>query len=585
MRRTRIASAALVVVFAALAAPAPADAQGRRPPRKPAPPKPAPAPKGELAPGVVEVTVVELAGGSAYLKPGAAAGLRRGSRVTIDRHEYLVTSSTAAFALIELGELASPREQAHGTATMISEAEEQAKQLPAPRPLEELRGEWAAWQPPADSQHPKPVPLGLPDRNRRYDIMVYGYAGGLQSLDDRGGGYLRAEVGLRAHVEPLARSPLSLDIDGSAQRWFGSGIYDRDGSRPTLRVRELELGYGDRARYFAGLGRIRYAASTLGALDGLRVHAPLGSGLAVAAFGGVLPDPSDGGLRTDSQRFGTELTVSKPELDLRPEAALVLHGSTYDGKLDERRLSAVAGIYPGQSRLGAYAELSAFDSNNPWGVNPFELTAAGVDARANVGVLQLGVHADMRQQERSRYIAAFLPPGWFCLRVAGNPGAVPPVPDSCDPRATTLNQLSADAGVLLDRFSIFVGATASTTLARADAPSQAGAFLSGRVLRIARVFRLEATGTASTGTFLDMFSGAGGPGVSLLGDRLDASVYYRHTVLQYRVGGVLNGDAVGGYLTVIPGRDFVTSLQAEGSRGDDFNALLGALVVVWRPRL
>jgi len=597
MRRSLLSAFAIAFVLVAL--PAPAEAQGRQPARKPAAPTPkpaAPTPKpaaptphppkpAELAAGATEVTVVEVGGGNAYLKPGAAAAVRRGSRVTIEHHNYVVTSSTAAFAVIELGDTAPPREQARGVATTISESEEQAKQLPAPRPLEELSNQWAAWQPPADSQHPKPVPLGLPDRNRRYDIMVYGYAGGLQSLDYRGGGYLRAEVGLRAHVEPLARYPLALDIDGSGQRWFGSGIYDRAGARPTLRVRELQLGYGDRTRYFAGLGRIRYAAATLGSLDGLRVRAPLGSGLSVAAFGGLLSDPMDGELRTDSQRFGTEVTFSKPEVGLRPEAALVVHGSTYDGRLDERRVSAVAGIYPGQSRIGTYAELSAFDKDNPWGVNPFELTAAGVDARANVGAVQLGIHGDMRQQERSRYIAAFLPPAWFCLPVAGNAATVPPGADTCDPRATTLYQLSVDAGLALDRFSIFVGGTGSTNLARADAPSQAGMFATGRVLRLARVFRIEATGTASTGTFLDMFSGAGGPGVSLLGDRLDASVYYRRTILQYRVGDVLSGDAIGGYLTLIPQRDFVASLQAEGSQGDDYSAVMGALVLIWRPRL
>jgi hypothetical protein len=47
----------------------------------------------------------------------------------------------------------------------------------------------------------------------------------------------------------------------------------------------------------------------------------------------------------------------------------------------------------------------------------------------------------------------------------------------------------------------------------------------------------------------------------------------------------VNGDAVGGYVTVIPQRDFVASLQAEGSHGDDFSAVIGALVLVWRPRL
>jgi hypothetical protein len=573
-----------------------ANAQKAKPKPKPAlapakPPVAKPIPVANNA-DTVPVTVVEVAGGNVYLKPGAAGGVRRNSKVTIDRREYFVTASTTSFAIIELGDTPAPREQATGVASVVTKEEEHPKELPPPHALEELRGQWTAWHPPAESQHPKPVPLGLPDHDRRYDVLVWGYVGGLAALGDRGGGYLRAEIGLRMHVEPFS-APLMLDVDGSAQRWFGAGIYDRDGARPTLRVRELQLGYGNPGRYFGAMGRIKYAAATLGALDGIRARAPIGQDFSVSAFGGVLPDPLDGEPSTASQRFGAEVAFSKPEVGLRPEAAVVVHGSTYDGRADERRISGVVGIYPGRSRVGAHVEVSAFDKDNPWGVNTTELTAAGLDAMVRVGVLQLGAHADMRQQERSRFLASFLPPSWFCVRVPGPPPAPttppnppnPPNPDQCDPRATTLYQAGVDAGLTTDHFALFLAGLASDNLARSSAPSQAGVLANMRVLRIYRGLRLEASGTASTGTFMDIFSGGGGPGISAFGDRFDASIYYRRTIMQYRVGDVLTGNAIGAYATLLSGHDVVVSLQGEGTNGDDLRAVMGAVVVVWRPRL
>lgn len=589
MRWTFARKVVSVIELIALATSVTGIASAQKPKPKPPPAKPAP-PTSDA--DTVPVTVVEVAGGNVYLKPGAAGGVRRNSKVTIDRREYFVTASTTNFAVVELGNALPPREQATGVASVVTKDEEHAKELPPPRPIEELRGAWSAWHPPAESQHPQPIPLGLPDHDRRYDALVWGYFGGLNTLGERGGGYLRAEIGLRMHVEPFS-VPLMLDVDGSMQRWFGPGIYSRDGARPTLRVRELQLGYGDPGRYFGALGRIKYAAATLGALDGIRARAPIGADFAVSAFGGVLPDPLDGGLSTASQRFGAEVAFSKPDVGLRPEAALVINGSTYDGRADERRISGIVGIYPGHSRLGAHVDLAAFDKDNPWGVNPFELTSAGFDGTLRLGILDVGAHADMRQQERSRFLASFLPPSWFCVRVPGPPPAPttppnppnPPNPDQCDPRASTLYQAGVDAGLTTDHFALFLAGLASDNLERSSAPSQAGVLANMRVLRIYRGLRVEASGTASTGTFMDIFSGGGGPGISAFGDRVDASIYYRRTVMQYRVGDVLTGNAIGAYATVLPIHDVVVSLQGEGTDGDDLRAVMGALVVVWRPRL
>jgi hypothetical protein len=300
----------------------------------------------------------------------------------------------------------------------------------------------------------------------------------------------------------------------------------------------------------------------------------------------VLPDPLQGSLSTESQRFGVELGYSRPEAALRPEGALVVHGSTYDGRLDERRISGVFSVYPGTSRAGAHFEVSGFDKSNPWGVKPLELTAAGADGAVRFGAWEVGGRVDMHQQERSRYLAAYLPPSYFCARVPGPataPGS-PPSPDVCDPQASTLYQLAVDAGLTTEHFAMFVSALSSNSFI-GSAPSQKGLFANMRVLHIARMLRLESSGAASTGSYMDMFSATIGPGVSAFGDRLDASLYVRRTLLEYSVGPTLHMNAIGAYATLLPGNDLVLSLQGEATGGDDADAVMGALVLVWRPRL
>src|SRR5258706_2974665 len=46
-------------------------------------------------------------------------------------------------------------------------------------------------------------------------------------------------------------------------------------------------------------------------------------------FRSHLPDPGSAAPSVDAQRFGVEATYSRPEVAMRPEASLVLHGSTF----------------------------------------------------------------------------------------------------------------------------------------------------------------------------------------------------------------------------------------------------------------
>src|SRR6185369_3872102 len=97
----------------------------------------------------------------------------------------------------------------------------------------------------------------------------------------------RAELDARVHGEPILGVPFAFDVDLSLARWFAANLGAREGgdARPLLWVREALMSYGA-GGFYAGLGRMRYAASTLGTLDGTRLVAPIGEGASIGAFGG-----------------------------------------------------------------------------------------------------------------------------------------------------------------------------------------------------------------------------------------------------------------------------------------------------------
>src|SRR5579859_3786483 len=252
-------------------------ADAAQPNTKPRPqPRPAPAPPSNAPSGAIPVTVVETAGTRAYVRPGASEGVRRGAIVTIFGKEYRVVDSTDSFAVIDIGD--EPlREQERGSSTLVAQEQQKPVELPRPRPLDTWRHAWAPEAAPADSQEPRFVPLGDAERNRRFDVRFTLAAGGLIPLGGQVGSSLgEAELNVRLHAEPFA-APIALDLDASLQGWTAADLGTRVGAstRPFLYGREL-LASVTLGSVYAGLGRMRYAASTLGTLDGARVASGIG---------------------------------------------------------------------------------------------------------------------------------------------------------------------------------------------------------------------------------------------------------------------------------------------------------------------
>ena len=568
----------------------------RKPPATPPPPvtapeSPAPRPASPPAPPsaevrAVDVTVVEVAGSRAFIQPGGAAGIHRGGTVLIRRTAYRVVESSDSFAVVEMGD--EPlREQDRGRATAGGEDALKAPELPKPRPASTWERAWTPAEAPADSQRPRFVPLGGDERNHRFDVRFSVAAGGMIPLGGQVGSPLAyGELNARLHAEPFA-APLKLDFDGSLQGWVAADLASRVGgpTRSVVFVRELLASYS-RGGFYAGLGRMRYAASTLGTLDGARAQKDLGDGFSLGAFGGLLPNPLNGAPSLDAQRFGVEARYSRPDLGLRPEAALVLHGSMFQGALDERRLSAVFGLYPGPSRVGGYIEVSSFDPGNPWNQPAVAVTAAGIEQSLRLGPVELGARFDVRQPELSRWLASYLPASWFCVTTPAPGGANPALPEPCNGGISSRAFGEADARVVTDRFSLSLGGTTVKDLGLSDAADMIGGLATGRVMVIPRVLRVDASGSYSHATYVDMYGGTAGPGLVLFDDALDVSIYYRLSMLSYRsVTASLFQNGAGGAVAFFPNASVFFTVQGEGISGDDVKALTLFGTATWRPRL
>ncbi len=548
-----------------------------------APPLHAKGRKGKPAPAV-DVTVVEVAGGRAFLRPGTTGGIFRGARVTLGGKEFVVSQSTDSFSVIELGQ-ESVHEEARGRAIPVDEEADRPVELPKPKALSTWEHAWSPARAPADSQTPRLVPIGDMESNRRYDVRISVAGGGLIPLGQQGIAESSAELQARLHAEPF-EAPLAIDADASLQDWFAANLDQRAGSsaRPLLYVRELFASYRS-AGFYGGIGRMRYAASTLGSLDGIRAAVPLGGGFSVGAFGGLLPNPLSAAPSLDSERFGVEATYSRPELALRPDAALVVDGSTFQSNLDERRISGVFGLYPGPSRLGGHFEVSGFSAGNPWGAKAVELTAAGFDTSVRAGPFSFGGRFDAMQPERSQWLASYLPLSWFCRTKPAS--ALAGAPEVCDGSVSTRAFGEVDAGMEIDRVSIVAAATTTGDLTQTNGAARTvGGYAVARVVRIARVLRIDASGNYSQGTYVNMAGGTIGPGFTLLGDALDVSAYYRNTTLQYRVdSSTLVDHGVGATVMLFPSSVLAFSLQSEAMFGDDAQALTVFGTATWRPRL
>ncbi|MET0342812.1 MAG: hypothetical protein ABW252_17525 [Polyangiales bacterium] len=522
----------------------------------------------------VVVRVLEIAGGKAYLSAGTSAGLRVGSRVHFGATERRVERATGSFAVVSARRL---RVGDRGVARKAG-AESEAARLPPPRPLAAFVDQWPAAQKPSARQRPRPVPLGSPVAvGRTVDASLTASGSALVPLDGETDAVGRAELRARVLARPVERFPLELAADVGVQRWLGryaSGVATGD-PRPLLRVRELRVSLGEADGFRAELGRLRYAAASLGPLDGGRFEAARIGPVRIAGFGGLLPEPIDGRFARNAGRFGAEVAVRDEDHALRPELTLVASGSVFDGRIDERRLYAQGALWPGDHRIGSYAELSRFDADNPWKRPTLDLTGAGVDFDLRFARARLGGRFDARKPERSYWLARTFPDTWLCgtsrvdVRCAGGD----------DTRyvaqgwgGVSLGSAELDAG----------GSWAGSSDARLGQHA-----LGYATLRLPRIGRYDlAIGGSHEGGSLLRASTAGRAdvGASFVDERVHLSVYYRPARKTYlaSLDGIWEHGA-GASLHVMPTDALTLDLYGDLRMGD-VDAAVVMLSVMYRLR-
>jgi len=531
------------------------------------------APRERLA-----VSVTEVAGGRAYLSPGPGRGVRIDGDVQLGRRRYRIVAFTSKHIAVEL----KGRPPARGERGFVWATPHEVKTFATrPKPLSPtaFAGQWRDPVRPADQQTTKFVPLGTAaDARRNRAALVVDHAL-TQPLSGDASAIARTRLRGVLHAE-LARA-LELDADAVVERWHADDLESRRGnaSRPLLSVRQLELSYrGERLQ--AAVGRLRYAATTIGMLDGARASARLGASFGIAAFGGVAPDPLDTSPSTETSRFGAELLYSG-ELARAPlRASLTAQGSRFAGQLDERRLTAMAESYPTFGRIGGRAEVSAFDRDNPWNARPVELTALGADVSFRLDSLRFGVAVETRRPERSYWLAAALPPGYFCV-----PGVISgsTVREPCvggDMRTMGLLSAAWES----EHWTLDTGANVVGT--RHAAAEQASVFLNLRRRDLlGGLLRFDAGASATSGSILETLALNVGVGAGFFEDALDASVYYRPSVLRYQASAeALFEHGTGGRLWWAVFDDFDVSLSSDWITGVDVDVLFVQGALAWRPR-
>jgi hypothetical protein len=359
--------------------------------------------------------VVDTAGDTSYFEPGAKAGLRAGMRARIGGRDFRIVECTdktcSVHAVLPLG------------ATGVADAQavqggdaNRTEKLPAPKPLEEFKDQWPSATLPATQQHPDAVPLGETAARGSNHLAIYGHLFGNVDKDGSGG---QLEARVVGSFDRIAERPLGADVDASI-RLFGTG--SDTGSKVPVFVRAAQLRWGDPADPSLLIGRLRYAASSVGMLDGGRAAVRVGH-LEIAAFGGIVPDAVSGAPDSGASRFGTEATYDLPT-GWHPHVVASVHGSTWNGQLDERKLSLAASANHESTWLTGWAEAQLFDANNPWGAPALDITGAGTSAEWRHRGSHAGIDVTFLRPERSLRLAAALPQSWLCATKA-LPGTMP----------------------------------------------------------------------------------------------------------------------------------------------------------------
>ncbi|MEO8699444.1 MAG: hypothetical protein ABI867_05345 [Kofleriaceae bacterium] len=508
----------------------------------------------------VAVKVTELVGDATYIEPGEEAGLRIGTRVTIDHATFVVVAVNAKTAAIgtQTGQLETTFVGATGTAEIVAR--------PLPQPASAYREQW----PPYPSRTAERVAAGTVERDpappaTRVTVIGSGFIAANAS-ETRGSGEARV-------IAAWDRDRLGLDVD-AAWRGYSAG-WNREEREPVF-VRAAQLRYG---RVLA-VGRLRYAASMLGMLDGARV-ATTADDFEIAAFGGLVPDALSSEPDVHATRFGTEAVWDGKRAPWQPRVALAIHGSTFEGKLDERRAVIAGSASEGRTWVDAWAEAQQFPGGNPFGAKAVELVGAGASIAWRGRVLRAGLGATFLRPERSLRLASVLPPEWQCsLDAAGQCAG-----------GDYWMQTTATVGVRGEVWSVdaifTLGQTRGLSIGSQADPVALGTvgdrsvYLRSEYRGSSRVRYFVAPAAGHT-AFADWFGVETGVGFTL--PKVDLSIAYRPERLD---DGPEDRTTLHSAIVEVHASASSTidlGAQVLGTLGDDRNALAALASVIWRVR-
>ena len=513
------------------------------------------------------VSVVEIAGDNAYLSAGRAAGLVPGSHVQLHGGDFVVTEATAKFAVINRAGAPLSIGEA-GSANVTPSQLDRGGKLAAPKPLEAFRDQWPTADLPAANQQVTAVPLGAAAAAGRSRLTVTSTLfGGLDSAGTTGELETRA-VGSFAL---MSQQPLGADVD-AAFRLFGAGWNAHE--RTPLFVNAAQLRWGDPADPNVLVGRLRYAATSLGMLDGGRAMLHVGN-FELAAFGGVLPDPVSGHPNTDASEFGAELVWDRAKSAWQPRVAVTAHGTTWQGAIDERVVSVAASAHHDAVLLDAWADAQMFSTNNPWNAPTVDLTGAGATAEWRHLGSHVGIDLTFLRPQRSLRLAAALPTDWLCAR-APQPGNVA---ESCLGEDYWL-AATASAGKSGHGWSIDAVGSVGETKGIASGYDTSGYVRAELGPRIVRFVLAPSGGHDNFGAWV-----ATDIGVATAPSRqLDLAVTYRPERLDYvAAAGATFVQALVTELHWSVTPTFDIAVSAVGSIGGDLNVLDLITTVAWRP--
>jgi hypothetical protein len=521
----------------------------------------------EAAAERITVKVVDVAGDSVFVTPGRLAGLAPGVKVRFGNRELVVVETTETTAALKLDKVAVAVGES-GVADVTKGSATGTTKLPTPRPLDAFKEQWPPAALPAATQEVTIVPLGSGTRSGGTQLAVFGHVFG--NADKSGsGGQLEARVVTSFDI--LSDRPLGADLDAAA-RLFSTGFNAQE--RTPFFVRAAQLRYGSAADPSLVVGRLRYAATSVGMLDGGRVATHLGN-FELAAFGGLVPDPVSGKPDTSASRFGAEMIYQRADSAWQPRVAVVAHGSTWDGQLDEQRLSVDASANHGATWLDGWAELQAFASDNQWGAPAIDLTGAGASAEWRSHGSHLGVDITFLRPERSLRLAAALPQDWLCAR-SPKPGDVA---ESCVGSDFWLAS-SASAGYRGANWSLdavgSVGETQGIT-----ASTDTSGYVRGELRRGAWKFFTALSGGHVN--FADWEAIEVGFGVSP-SHGLDFSLSYRPESVDYVAAtGAYYVNSLVADLYIAATRRLDIAISAIGTTGLDRDVFALLTTIAWRP--